>query len=331
MSRSPQSHPTRWLLILLVLWLPFASRAATAAPLVQQPWTQCLETEARGIGIHPQLLQAIVHVESRAQPYAFGWTDSRGARHTWTATTSEDATLFLHRLLKTQHNFDAGLAQINVQNIPRLTKQLGIHPLQILDPCTNLTLSAIILKEAVTKHGYTWRAIAAYNGSTDYIPLVWTHLCRVHRYPDCPATGTLAARAHPPVPTDPLRLTRATSIAFNSEQPEFPPLAEPTSIPPTRLRPVSHEPRSIGSVSIPSFNTVDLPTLLVTGLVPFSLLIATIVVLSIGIRIILWALRGVRISYRLFTASQSHTRAPVASAPYERTAAPPLGLRSPRS
>ena len=297
MSRSHHPTPLLWLLFLLAVSLPLASRAGDTPSPLHQPWTQCLNTEARRIGINPILFHAIVHTESRANPLAFGWTDQRGHRHSWSAPTQEDATLFLHRLLQTQRNFDSGLAQINVQNVPRLTKQLGIHPLQILDPCTNLTMSAIILEEAIAKHGKTWRAIAAYNGSLDYIPLVWTNLCRVHRYADCPTAGTFTARAHPPAPTDPIRLTRATSIAFPTDDPESFPLSEPPSMPLAQPRTSLHQSRSLASGTSSPSETLDVPALLAKSVVPFCLLIATIVVLSLGIRITLWALRGVRTSY----------------------------------
>lgn len=289
----------------LLLWsLMMPLTTAWSAPL-PQPWMPCLHAEAHRIGINPILYQAIIHTESRANPLAFGWTDHRGQRHSWSAPTQEDATLFLHRLLQTQRNFDSGLTQINVQNVPRLTKQLGIHPLQILDPCTNLTMSAIILEEAIAKHGNTWRAVAAYNGSTDYIPLVWTNLCRIHRYPDCPADGTHAARAHPPAPTDPLRLTYTLSLNGPHETDPFDDVSplpqKPSRIPMDAAR-TGHSPRVVPT-EIP-----DLSTLLIKYLVPFTLCILAIVVLSIGIRIILWALRGIRTSYHLFTAVRSTPR-----------------------
>lgn len=308
----------------LLLWsLMMPLTTAWSAPL-PQPWMPCLHAEAHRIGINPILYQAVIHTESRANPLAFGWTDHRGQRHSWSAPTQEDATLFLHRLLQTQRNFDSGLTQINVQNIPRLTKQLGIHPLQILDPCTNLTMSAIILEEAIAKHGNTWRAIAAYNGSLDYIPLVWTNLCRVHAYPDCPPAGTVTARAHPPAPTEPLRLTRAMSSTFTPDDPESAPLRAPLSRPHLRPRPQASD-------HAPWFDTADLQVLLVNGLVPFSWLIAIIVVLSLGLRIILWALRGVRTSYARFTAIPIPSHDLVARHARGHSIASPLRLRTPQS
>ena len=297
---SPSLRPSTrhgLLLIGLLLWTPGTPLAAATSSPASQPWMPCLHASAHRIGINPILLQAIVQTESRGNPLAFGWTDHRGHRHSWSAPTQEDATLFLHRLLQTQHNFDSGLTQINVQNIPRLTKQLGIHPLQILDPCTNLKMSAIILEEAIAKHGNTWRAVAAYNGSLDYIPLVWTNLCRVHAYPDCPRSDGNTVRARPPAPTDPLRLTRVaprTVSATDIESSSFEALPLLPGPPPARGPQNS---RSASSAPRATSQPLDLPAFFVTSLVPFSLLIATIVVIALGLRIILWALRGVRTSY----------------------------------
>lgn len=141
-------------------------------------------------------------------------------------------------------HFDVGLTQLNSRNIRRLARQYGLRPVEVLDPCINLTFSTQILEEQLDRHGYTWQAIAGYNGSTSYIPLVWTNLCCVHPYPDCPAAGALAARPHPPAPTDPLRLTRATPLSFTTEDTDFSALGDPPPIPLPQPGKPLQEPRS---------------------------------------------------------------------------------------
>ncbi|MEQ1845064.1 MAG: hypothetical protein ABL983_05735, partial [Nitrospira sp.] len=71
----------------------------------------------------------------------------------------------------------------------------------------------------------------------------------------------------------------------------------PPSLPLAQPRTSLHQSRSFASGTASPSATLDVPALLANSVVPFCLLIATIVVLSLGIRITLWALRGVRTSY----------------------------------
>ncbi len=311
MSRHHQH--ARALLFLLIanlsLWIQVSSLYAAYPHTVGQTWTQCLDTAAKRIQINPVLLHAIVHTESREHPWAFGWTDREGIHHSWYATSLPQARAMFAHLSRIQAHlppahahFDVGLTQLNSRNITRLARQFDIRPVEVLDPCVNLTFSTQILEEQLDRHGYTWQAIAGYNGSTSYIPLVWTNLCRVHPYPDCPAAGALAARPHPPAPTDPLRLTRATPLSFTTEDTNSSALGDPQPLPLPQPGKPLQEPRSPSSVRHPSSETTDLSSLLVKSLVPFCVLIATVVVISLGLRIILWALRGVRTSYLLLKA-----------------------------
>ncbi|MBQ26565.1 MAG: hypothetical protein CMH81_00255 [Nitrospiraceae bacterium] len=149
-------------------------------------WEMCLAISAKKVGVPTTLLHAIVDVESNGHPWAFGFRNKNGK---WASRYLDDrqtAEEFLRYLWKEQLHFDAGLAQISSPNLKRFWKTKGISPLDALEPCTNLQLAAIVLGEQIEKHGYTWRAVAGYNGSVKYIPRVWKALCQRQPMAGCP-------------------------------------------------------------------------------------------------------------------------------------------------
>jgi soluble lytic murein transglycosylase-like protein len=112
------------------------------------------------------LLYAIAEVESGLQPRAIN-KNKDGSR-------------------------DVGLMQINSIHLPRLLR-LGITEQRLLDePCLAVQVGASILAEFVTRYGYNWTAVGAYNAgmATDrqaarlrYARKVW------HRYEAIVAVG----------------------------------------------------------------------------------------------------------------------------------------------
>lgn len=61
---------------------------------------------------------------------------------------------------------DIGLMQINSSHLPWLEKY-GITREKLLnDPCLNVHVGAYILAENIYRHGYTWKAIGAYNAKS---------------------------------------------------------------------------------------------------------------------------------------------------------------------
>ncbi|HIO69215.1 MAG TPA: hypothetical protein EYG58_01530 [Nitrospirales bacterium] len=149
-------------------------------------WEVCLAISAKKVGVPATLLHAIVDVESNGHPWTFGFRKENGQ---WASRYLDDrqtAEKFLRYLWKAQLYFDAGLAQISSQNLERFWRTKGISPLDALEPCTNLQLAAIVLGEQIKKHGYTWGAIAGYNGSVKYIPRVWKALCQRQPMAGCP-------------------------------------------------------------------------------------------------------------------------------------------------
>jgi len=196
------------LVLIVLLSAPFLhltyALSSTGKQTPTSAWQHCLIQYAHDIDIHPALLRAIVQAESAGHPWAFGWTDRTGGRHSYTARGQEEAAALLLRLLNTAANVDIGLAQINSQHLTWLATHHEIHPHDLLSPCVNLRASSLILHTKLQRHGHTWMAIAGYNGSTRYIQTIWNQFCRRAPHQSC-----LAGRAAPPPPSAPLPLTFA--------------------------------------------------------------------------------------------------------------------------
>lgn len=60
---------------------------------------------------------------------------------------------------------DIGMMQINTIWLPELARY-GITQHHLLDGCTSIYIGAWILSKNIRNHGYTWKAIGAYNSAT---------------------------------------------------------------------------------------------------------------------------------------------------------------------
>ena len=179
-------HNSLRMLVFGIVLYVCAAAPVSAASNDSSAWEACLVLSARDVGVPATLLQAIVDVESNGHPWSFGFKKENGK---WASRYLEDrqsAEQFLRYLWNERLHFDAGLAQISSPNLERFWRTRGISPLDALEPCTNLELAAIVLSEQIEKHGYTWRAIAGYNGSVKYIPRVWKALCQREPMAGCP-------------------------------------------------------------------------------------------------------------------------------------------------
>ena len=97
---------------------------------------KCFEQAAARYGVPEDLLRAISHVESRGNPSARN-TNKNGST-------------------------DLGHMQINSYWLPRLAKY-GITKSQLLNACTNTNVGAWILANNISRMGYRWEAVGAYN------------------------------------------------------------------------------------------------------------------------------------------------------------------------
>jgi len=105
--------------------IEFMALAATCAPAV-----------------HHSTLAAVVLQESGGNPFAIGV--NRGApRLAKQPTSRAEAVKVARQLQAAGHNFDAGLAQINVAN----WQWLGLTADTVFDPCTNLAAAQRVLAD----------------------------------------------------------------------------------------------------------------------------------------------------------------------------------------
>ncbi|MDD5298744.1 MAG: lytic transglycosylase domain-containing protein [Rhodocyclaceae bacterium] len=116
-----------WPILSFLLLAPVAGNAA------------CFEDAAARYRVPASLLQAISRVESSGNPSA------------------------IHRNADGSH--DIGHMQINSRWLPVL-QQHGVSEQTLLDPCTNTYVGAWILARNISRLGYGWLAVGAYNAGS---------------------------------------------------------------------------------------------------------------------------------------------------------------------
>lgn len=121
-------------IIPLLLSLSFQAHAA------------CFDEAAKRYKLPVELLKAISTVESNGNPNAVN--HNKGG------------------------SVDYGHMQVNDWWLPKLAPY-GISKEHLIDPCINTNVGAWILAQSIARHGFTWKAIGAYNASTDYKRLVY--------------------------------------------------------------------------------------------------------------------------------------------------------------
>ena len=141
--------------LLLSLSLTPAVRA-TSMQVLGQPMNRCIQNAAKYHDVDPQLLRAILVVESRMNPKAINH-NRNGSR-------------------------DIGVAQINSVHLPALQVH-GIQEDHLMDACINTYVGAWLLRKQIVKHGLNWYGIAAYHSTTPdknyrYQVLVYNELVR---------------------------------------------------------------------------------------------------------------------------------------------------------
>lgn len=126
------------LLILLSFMLSVASLPARAQGT---PFDECFSGAATRYSINKALLIAIAKTESSLNPSVIGPINKNGT-------------------------YDIGLMQINSSWMPTLRKY-GITNNDLLSGCTSIYVGAWIMANNISRHGATWRAVGAYNASTN--------------------------------------------------------------------------------------------------------------------------------------------------------------------
>lgn len=149
-----------------------------AGVLVAAPSWACWDEAAARYGLSSHLLYAIARTESGLNPAAVG-RNRDGSR-------------------------DIGLMQINSSWLPTLAGH-GIAEHHLFDACTSIHVGAWILADNVSRLGYTWEAVGAYNARSAPLRRAYAH--KVHRE----LMGTTAASSRSTASNDsPERLASAT-------------------------------------------------------------------------------------------------------------------------
>ena len=108
--------------------------------------------------VAPNTMMAVIHVESRAHPWAIGNPMQPLRRQ---PTNYQDAVLRSKYYISMGHNIDMGLAQVNVKT----ARRLGVSVEQLFDPCTNLSVAGVVLQEnyarAMKQYGPGQQALLA--------------------------------------------------------------------------------------------------------------------------------------------------------------------------
>lgn len=95
--------------------------------------------------VHPTTLSAVVMQESRANPLAIGVNGSFKLKRQ--PRDKAEAVATARWLKENGHNFDAGLGQINVNNMG----WLGLDFADLFDPCANLRGAGLVLSDCYTR------------------------------------------------------------------------------------------------------------------------------------------------------------------------------------
>jgi len=118
-----------------------AALATTKSPVRvdEQAIAQCVADASTRHGVNPDLLLAILKVESnlRADPVR---RNANGS-------------------------IDVGIAQINSIHFPELQRH-GVQWQHLLQPCVGIHVAAWHLKNQILRHGNTWFAVGAYHSVT---------------------------------------------------------------------------------------------------------------------------------------------------------------------
>lgn len=142
--------------LLTSMLLPEPLYANTNSKVAGLPMDECIAGASKFHRVDPQLLKAILMVESRLNPNAVN-RNTNGTR-------------------------DIGVAQVNTIHLPTLEKH-GISEKELRDGCVNTYVGAWLLSKQIARHGLNWFGVAAYHSTTpsknaQYQYLVYKELVR---------------------------------------------------------------------------------------------------------------------------------------------------------
>ena len=155
---------TAWSILLMI------APAHANTQLLGLNMDQCIAEASKYHRVDPQLLKAILMVESRLNPHAVN-RNTNGTR-------------------------DIGVAQVNTIHLPTLEKH-GIGEKELRDGCVNTFVGAWLLSKQIARYGLTWFGVAAYHSTTPSKNAKYQYLV----YKELVRSGQLdnTAMASPPV------------------------------------------------------------------------------------------------------------------------------------
>lgn len=168
-SRSVESEPrcdarfapcSRAVLLSALALLALLSPTPAVA---EAPLSQLIAAAAHRAGVHPDLLSSIVWIESRAWPWALN-VNGVGLY----PRTREEAERVLGRV---GEDVDIGYAQISYRHWGRT---LGLRKVDLLEPWTNLVVSALILRHGLQQEP-GWAGVGRYHSVTPHRKLSYAH------------------------------------------------------------------------------------------------------------------------------------------------------------
>jgi Transglycosylase SLT domain len=156
-------HRGRVMLFALIVGVMAPVEAACEAP---QTLAAVIHNAARRAGVAPELLAAVVWVESRGHP----WALNIGGEAVYPRGRAEARAL----LQAARGHADIGVAQIHY---PIWGPVFGLRPEDLLDPWINLHAAAVILRLAMVREPGSWAGVGRYHSAT---PLrKWAYASRV--------------------------------------------------------------------------------------------------------------------------------------------------------
>lgn len=128
-----------------------------ASPLLVSLLATC------SIDVSYHLLEPLIHLESGYNPYAIGVVGSSIPQ----PKSLDSFIQTISDLDNNNKNYSIGLAQINIKNLNRFK----IPVLDAVEPCNNIKISSVILKECYKKYNDTGKMLSCYysgNGDTGF-------------------------------------------------------------------------------------------------------------------------------------------------------------------
>ena len=123
-----------------------------------------IHAAARWAGVAPELLAAVVWVESRDHP----WALNIGGEAVYPRSRAEARTL----LQAARGHADIGVAQIHY---PIWGPVFGLRPEELLDPWINLHAAAVILRLAMVREPGSWAGVGRYHSGTPRRKWAYAH------------------------------------------------------------------------------------------------------------------------------------------------------------